>query len=65
MFLLRVTLAVLAFPFVASAAQAQAGLLNRVTRLPPITLSAGKPLADARRLGSLIDRDCFLSAGDA
>ena len=47
MLLLRVTLAVLAFPFVASAAQAQAGLLNRVTRLPPITLSAGKPLADA------------------
>jgi hypothetical protein len=44
---LRVILVVLVLPFLASAAYAQAGLLNRVTRLPPITLSAGKPLAEA------------------
>ncbi len=40
-------LVTLALPLLICAAQAQAGLLNRATRLPPITLSAGKPLADA------------------
>jgi hypothetical protein len=44
---LRVILVTLALPLLTCAAQAQAGLLNRSTRLPPITLSAGKPLADA------------------
>lgn len=35
----------LSVPFVASPSQAQSGLLTKAIELPPITLSAGKPIA--------------------
>lgn len=42
---LAICLLSLSVPFVATPAQAQSGLLTKAINLPPITLSAGKPLA--------------------
>lgn len=40
-------LALAASPLLSVSASAQAGLVTRATRLPPIELSSGKPLAEA------------------
>ncbi len=42
---LAICLLSLSVPIVATPAQAQSGLLTKAINLPPITLSAGKPLA--------------------